>query len=165
MIARKGKLRKKLRKLSVISKKRRFARKIAKKRALSTRLIFLRARRLAAEASMKGSKKRVSAYRSYRRGRRKIIEHKVGRVFARIVQIAKQKFPCTARVVCTNKAPRRLYTTRSSALRAARRRVRLYTSKYRQRSRLVRVRLRQYRKPLRLYRLLRRRQLRTTHYN
>lgn len=165
MFARKGKLKLKLRKLSVTLRKRQLARKIAKKRALGTRLLLLRVRRLAAEASMKGSKKRFSALRSYRRGRRKMIEHKAGRILTRITLAVEQKFPHTARTICTNKPGRSLYISRPSALRAARRRLRLYTDRYRRYSpRLARLRLRQYRQPLRLYRLLRRRQLRSPHF-
>jgi len=47
-------------------KRRQLARKIAKNRALYTRLLFLRVRRIVTEVSLKSSKKLISRYAGYR---------------------------------------------------------------------------------------------------
>lgn len=162
MRVRKQKVKMKPRKPTLSPKRRQLARKIAKNRALHTRLLFLHVRRIVTEVSMKSSKKLLSRYAGYRRARRTVIERKVA---SQIQHVVNQRTILGARVVGTSKPARRLYVNRTCVVRAARRRLRLRVRQYRRRSpRLVRARLHQYQHVLRRYRSLRRQRLGTALY-
>lgn len=157
MLVRKQKVKTKSRKLPLSFKRRQPARKIAKNRALYTRLLFLRVRRIATEVSLKSSKKLLSRYAGYRRARRTVVERKV---WLQTQRAADQKALQSIRAASTNRRTRRLYTGRARVMRAACRRLRLRVQQYRRHNaRLARARLRQYRRVLRRYRNLRRQQL------
>lgn len=157
MLVRKQKVKTKSRKLPLSFKRRQLARKIVKNRALYTRLLFLRVRRIATEVSLKSSKKLLSRYADYRRARRTVIERKV---WLQTQRVADQKALQNTRVASTNSRTRRLYTGRARVMRTACRRLHLRVQQYRRHNaRLARARLRQYRRVLRRYRNLRRQQL------